>query len=300
MSKEKIPVYDICSLQSVGGGQDDFLADHFSDYLEKHYKNLHFPHRHSFYHIVFFTKGKGTHSIDFLNYPVVPFQLYCMVPGQVHSWNFTGATGGYIVNFSDKFFQSFLLNPDYLEKFSFFSGNGSEGVLKIPPAARERIMELFESVLIAAKKSHTPQDMDKVRILLLHLFTLMEEEIPVPAAGFVPRQKMLLLRNFRKLIEKHYKSMKLPKEYAELLYITPNHLNALCRDLVGKTAGELIRERVLLEAKRLLTNLNITAAEIAYELNFQDNSYFSRFFRKYTGQTPEIFRKQFDVKKVNI
>jgi AraC-like DNA-binding protein len=94
--------------------------------------------------------------------------------------------------------------------------------------------------------------------------------------------------------------MKLPKEYAELLYITPNHLNALCRDLVGKTAGELIRERVLLEAKRLLTNLNITAAEIAYELNFQDNSYFSRFFRKYTGQTPEIFRKQFDVKKVNI
>lgn len=62
----------------------------------------------------------------------------------------------------------------------------------------------------------------------------------------------------------------------------------------------MIRERVLLEAKRLLTNLNITAAEIAYTLNFQDNSYFSRFFRKYTGQTPETFRKQFDIKKVNI
>lgn len=300
MRKERIPVYDICSLQSDTLRQEDFLIDHFSDYLEKHYSHLHFPHRHSFYHIIFFTKGTGTHSIDFLSYPVIPFQLYCMIPGQVHSWNFTGATDGYIVNFSDKLFQSFLLNPDYLEKFSFFSGSSSEGVLKIPPVAGEKIAALFESILSATKKSHTLPDMDKVRILLLHLFTLIEEEIPAPATGSVPRQKMLLLRNFRKLIEKHYKNMKLPREYAELLYITPNHLNALCQDLVGKTAGEVIRERVLLEAKRLLTNLNITAAEIAYTLNFQDNSYFSRFFRKYTGQTPETFRKQFDIKKVNI
>ena len=297
MSKEKIPVYDICSLQDTKGGQDDFLADHFSNYLAKHYSHLHFPHKHSFYHLVFFTKGKGEHSIDFLTYPVTPLQLYCMIPGQVHSWHFEGRTDGYIINFSDRFFKSFLLNPHYLEKFSFFSGISSEGVIKIPTASKERIIQLLECIVTIAQKQDVRQHLDKIKVLMLQLFMLLEEEVPPLPAGTVPQQKMLLLKNFRKLIEEHYKDIKLPKQYAELLYVTPNHLNALCQDLVGKTAGELIRDRVLLEAKRLLTNANITAAEVAYDLNFQDNSYFSRFFRKYTGQTPETFRKQFDIKK---
>jgi AraC family transcriptional activator of pobA len=58
----------------------------------------------------------------------------------------------------------------------------------------------------------------------------------------------------------------------------------------------VIRDRVLLEAKRLLTNADMTAAEIAYELNFEDNSYFSRFFKKYEGVGPDEFRKRHLVK----
>lgn len=297
MAKEKIPVYDICTLQGNGRMQDDFLADYLSPYLEKHYNHLHFPHRHSFYHIVLFTGGKGTHSIDFCRYKVEAFQLYCMIPGQVHSWHFTGEMDGYVINFSDRFFHSFLLNPQYLERFSFFSGVSNEGVIKIPSAARSKITALFESIVAAAATLRTVQDTDKLKILLLHLFMLFEEDASTSPGKLVPQQKTMLLRNFRKLIEEHYKTIRLPRQYAELLYITPNHLNALCQDMVGKTAGELIRERVLLEAKRLLTNVNLTAAEIAYELDFQDNSYFSRFFRKYTGLTPEAFRKQFDIKK---
>ncbi len=63
--------------------------------------------------------------------------------------------------------------------------------------------------------------------------------------------------------------------------------------LLGKTAGELIRDRVLLEAKRLLTNGDMSITELAYDLNFQDNSYFNRFFKKYADVTPEEFRKSF-------
>ncbi|MCC6290358.1 MAG: helix-turn-helix domain-containing protein [Chitinophagaceae bacterium] len=295
--KEKIPVYDICSLHDESGVQDDFLADRFSDYLERHYSHLRSPHRHSFFHIVFFTKGKGKHTIDFNTYPVKALQLYCMVPGQVHSWHFTGVTGGYIINFSDRFFKSFLLNPHYIERFPFFSGVSDEGVIQIPPASKDAATGLFESIISIVKEPRGLRDMDKIRILLLQLFMFLEDKVPVLSNRAIPHQKMMLLRNLRKLVEDNYKNIRLPKQYAELLYVTPNHLNALCRDLIGKTAGELIRERILLEAKRLLTNANITAAEIAYELNFQDNSYFSRFFKKYSGYTPEAFRKQFDIKK---
>ena len=61
----------------------------------------------------------------------------------------------------------------------------------------------------------------------------------------------------------------------------------------GKKAGDLIRDRVLLEAKRLLTNADMSVTEIAYDLNFQDNSYFNRFFKKNVGVTPDEFRKTF-------
>ena len=104
-------------------------------------------------------------------------------------------------------------------------------------------------------------------------------------------QKQQVVEQFRRLIDEHYKTLRLPGEYARLLHITPNHLNALCQEFLGRPAGAVIRDRVLLEAKRLLTNADMTAAEIAYELNFQDNSYFSRFFKKYEGVTPEGFRR---------
>jgi AraC-like DNA-binding protein len=60
---------------------------------------------------------------------------------------------------------------------------------------------------------------------------------------------------------------------------------------VGKTAGDLIRDRVVLEAKRLLVNADLSITQIAYELNFGDGSYFTKFFRKYAGVTPEEFRR---------
>jgi len=137
------------------------------------------------------------------------------------------------------------------------------------------------------------QNLDMIRLKLLELFILMDRNCTSKKSKNVPRQKLTLLRNFQHLIDQHFRTIKLPKEYADLLYVTPNHLNALCQDLVGKTAGDLIRDRVLLEAKRLLTNADMTVTEIAYDLNFQDNSYFNRFFKKNVGMTPDEFRKTF-------
>lgn len=293
MAKKAIPVYDICSISQEKDGNDDFLADRLSSYLDKYYDHLYFPHRHSFYHLVLFTQGGGTHSIDFTSFEVQPFQLYCMVPGQVHSWHFEGQMDGFIINFSEHFFKSFLLNPHYLDRFPFFSGIPEEGVCQLPGNTHPAVGRLFETILDYTKEDWKRQA-DKMRVLLLQLFMEVDDSLAaVHDNKAIPQQKLVLLRGFRKLIDTHYRSLRLPKEYADLLYVTPNHLNALCQDLLGKTAGELIRDRVLLEAKRLLTNARMTVTEIAYELNFQDNSYFNRFFKKYTGMTPDEFRKQF-------
>ncbi len=292
MAKVEIPVYDICSLSKKHERQSDFLIERFGAYLQRHQQSLHQPHRHSFFHLVLFTKGAGTHSIDFTKFKVMPFQVYFMIPGQVHSWHFEGETDGYIVNFSDNLFRSFLLNPNYLERFQFFNGVSEDSVCQLVPAIQQKAIQLLEE-LIAQPANTGEKEPDTTKLLLLQFFLLVDKYYITKKKKVVPQQKQVLLRNFRQLIDQYYRSIKLPKEYADLLYITPNHLNALCQDLLGKTAGELIRDRVLLEAKRLLTNADMSITEIAFDLNFQDNSYFNRFFKKYTGMTPDEFRKNY-------
>ncbi len=142
-------------------------------------------------------------------------------------------------------------------------------------------------LLEAAQKNERRLDM--IRLLLMQLFILVDRSRAYAKVQNVPPQKLLVLRNYEQLIDQHFRLTRLPKEYAALLYITPNHLNALCHDLLGKTAGDLIRDRVLLEAKRMLTNLDMSVSEIAFDLNFQDNSYFNRFFKKNEGITPDDF-----------
>src|SRR4051812_25299582 len=111
--RNTIPVYDICSLNGHDHARQELIAEPFGAYLEVH-PNLHLPHRHSFYHIVFFTEGAGYHTIDFEKFNVRAGQIYFMIPGQVHSWNFESPVDGFVINFSENLFRSFLANDHYL------------------------------------------------------------------------------------------------------------------------------------------------------------------------------------------
>jgi AraC-like DNA-binding protein len=285
---QSTPVYDICTLSDFG--QDDIIVSRFAPYLD-HHKNLHAAHRHTFYHLVLFTTGSGSHTIDFESFKVKPYQIYFMIPGQVHSWNFEGFTDGYVINFSGSFFQTFLLNPAYPENFPFFSGDVEDAVVDLPESLHTKTLQLFEEI-VKETENRWEQGADMLRVLMLQLFVLIGR-LNTPAGNQGPANyNQILLKSFKKLIDANYTRLKLPKDYADLLYITPNHLNAVCKDILGMQAGEVIRNRTLLEAKRLLTNPQLNIAGIAFELNFSDNSYFTKFFKKTEGITPEEFRKK--------
>ncbi len=285
--KKGIPIYDICSIDK--DVNPNLLVDRLSDYLSKHYSSLHRPHKHSFYHLVLFTSGDGSHTIDFDSFQVAPFQMYFMLPGQVHSWHFEKDIEGYIVHFGEELFTSFLQKQDYVQQFSFFNGNSKDGVITLPTYTQEEAVKIFEQILEEVKQQSNSLDM--VRVLLLQLFIILERCCTPNVGHDMPQQTMVLIKHFKQLVDKHFRTMKLPKEYARLLYITPNHLNAVSQDVLGVTAGDIIRDRVILEAKRLLINADMDVTQIAYDLNFQDNSYFIRFFKKYVGVTPDQFRR---------
>ncbi|MFT3680195.1 MAG: helix-turn-helix transcriptional regulator [Ferruginibacter sp.] len=290
MAKQHLPVYSIQTLKDEAPSPKDFLADRFAHYLDEH-RNLRFPHKHSFYQLVYFNSGAGSHAIDFTNFKLQKGQIYFMIPGQVHSWSFTTQPDGYIVNFSEAYLQALLANPRYLDQFGFFSGIAEQQVINLPKQAWEKTGTLLETIVTEATGGDHLKD-DYIRTALLQLFIVISRFSGAVSRAQPNQYNSVLLRNFQQLIEQHYKNKRLTKEYAAMLYITPNHLNALCRDVAGLSAGELIRNRVLLEAKRLLVNAGMTIAEIAAALNFDDNSYFTKFFKKYEGVTPENFRKE--------
>ena len=93
-------------------------------------------------------------------------------------------------------------------------------------------------------------------------------------------------------MEQNFRQMKSVAEYAEILNITSGHLNDTVQKEIGKTTSEIIHERIILEAKRLLYHSPKSVKEIAYELLYDDPSYFARFFKTHTQLTPEQFRKR--------
>ena len=291
MAKRHLPVYSIQTLKETPVPAKDFVAEGFARYLDEH-RNLHFPHKHSFYQLVYFSKGAGSHSIDFVHFPVEPGQIYFMIPGQVHTWDFAKAPDGYIVNYSEDYLQALIADPRYTDQFSFFSGKADQQVITIPAEGRKPVEQVLKTIVNESKSQNRLKD-DFIRAALVQLFILVSRYTSRVENHTKSNYNTALLRDFQNEIERHYKEKRLVKEYAALLHITPNHLNAVSNGMTTRSAGELIRDRVLLEAKRLLINAEMNISEIADELNFPDNSYFSRFFKRYEGVTPETFRKQF-------
>ncbi|WNW02394.1 AraC family transcriptional regulator [Tenacibaculum sp. HL-MS23] len=96
---------------------------------------------------------------------------------------------------------------------------------------------------------------------------------------------------FLDLLNENFKSERSVQFYADVLCITSGYLSKVLKEVSGKTANQLIDEAVILEAKLLLNNPILSISEIAENLQFSDQSFFGKFFKKHTGLSPTAFRK---------
>ena len=107
----------------------------------------------------------------------------------------------------------------------------------------------------------------------------------------VENENLDFIRKYSALVEKEFFSKHSVSDYAEMLNITPKNLHKKIKIISDKTPNELIKNRLLLEAKRYLAHTDLSSKEIAYKLGYDDEAYFSRFFNKHSGNTPIQFRK---------
>jgi AraC family transcriptional activator of pobA len=248
------------------------------------------PHRHTFFELLFFTGGKGIHEIDFDRFPVEKNSVHFVSPGQIHKL-LLNKTDGYVVCFTEDFI-SLKANESFVESFPFYDSS-NHPVLKLSNELASEIDDLITSVVRELKLTHTENLMllsSYLNIILLKLRTHFLSG-HTPAKQLIAHKKQKVVQ-FKKLINEAYLQHKTTSDYAKELNVSTNHLNALCKKYEGKTATQLIQERLLLEAKRLLYATDMNIKEISFSLKFEDVPYFNRFFKKHTSLTPIEYRTQ--------
>ncbi len=235
-----------------------------------------FSHRHFFYAVYWMHEGSGTHVIDFEEYDVRPDRLFFIKPEQVHFLH-----GGAHMKYSALQFTEDFMMP-------FLTGHQNDiAVYKdLCQAEAERIGILFKQLQTesAGKLPFSNAIVQsEINTLLLEL-----ERISIPALKTSATAD--ILRKYKDLIDEEFTKERQVNNYAKQLGISPNYLNVLARRHLGKSALEMINERVILEVKRMLIQTEYGVSEIAYKLGFDELSYFSRFFKRHTGMTPLGFR----------
>ena len=283
-----IPIHnlDVKSLKRVGF---DVIA--LNDPADRNYDGVE-AHRHNFYELMIYTKGGGIHEIDFKEYEIEKNSLHFVSPTQVHRLK-SAAARGYVFCFSEEFM---TLNEegDFLQMYPFYDFNNYVPVIKLDKELFKEINEVVEILNINLSKDSTFRS-DILRCYFQVILLRIKEHFinsPISKASRISSGHPKV-QEFKKLINtnylKHYSSF----QYADLLHISPNHLNSICKKETSKTATELIHERILLEAKRLLCVTKLNVKEISNHLNFDTVPYFTRFFKKHVGQTPLDYRNSF-------
>lgn len=251
-----------------------------------------FLHRHAYYHLLCLKQATGTHNLDFEYYDIRDNTIFFISPGQIHEWYSTTLTTGYVVNFSVEFFLRMFPRPGEIEEFPFFQAMSEVPVLYLSNQHMNEVLTLM-ALMESEAQENKLWHYDIIRSYLLIMFTKLRRlHQSRPQEGTVIKQHSLVKR-FKSLVNQHYLDDKSVQSFASALNVTDKRLNEALRHATGKTATQLIHERIILEAKRQLMQSDLSIAQIAYNLKFEDPGYFSRFFKKNVNLTPVQFKNKF-------
>ncbi|HAP60724.1 MAG TPA: AraC family transcriptional regulator [Cytophagales bacterium] len=251
------------------------------------------PHRHSYYTIIWVEEGTGTHTIDFAHYLVQPGSIYFLTPEQVHLLHLETPPRGWVVEFNADFLAAQGIPLMYLTELQLFGHCD----LVTPWKVAEEEMDSWRSLLNRMEREQQQRAsfwQDRIGSLLkgwlIDLYRYRQErvgemEVPQGAAG-------RLVREFKGLVEHHYREWHKVANYADALAVTPGHLSETVKAETHLPAKHIIQDRLLLEARRMARFTEYSVKETAHALGFDDPSHFAKVFKKVVGHSYLDFRHE--------
>jgi len=234
------------------------------------------PHKHAGYHeLIYLSKGTGSHTIDEQVFEVMPCTGFYLKPGQVHCWEFSQIPEGYVVLFKEEVIGLYeeTLNNLYRMPVRFY--------LPIENHLFQVLSQFYQDFKSGSDQKILQAYLNLTLLKTLELANESRKVEPSTVAQFYA---------FKKLINEHFIELKQVSQYASLMNLTTKRLNAICQSTMQSSASEIIKERMLMEAKNLITHTSMTVSEIAFHLNFSDVSNFVKFFKSITAITPLEYR----------
>lgn len=244
------------------------------------------PHAHAnLNHVFHFTRGGGVVRAEGQSIRLPAPCLLLMPAGVVHGFDFEPETVGSVLTVSDTTLRELLRRePEFRPLF-----------------AAPAVIPVVDQGFILASLGRLSRELAwlapgraaAVEALLVGILVEVLRLAPQAGGGEMaaPGPQALLVARFRERIEERYRGHDEVEDYARALAVSPKQLWAACRRVAGAPPARLIQDRLLLEAKRLLLYTNVSVAEAAYTLGFNDPAYFSRLFTKETGRSPRDFRR---------
>lgn len=245
------------------------------------------PHRKDYYLFVYVKEGSSRHWIDMVPYTVKANKFYFTVPHQVHLKEEARPMTGTVLCFTEEFLG--LDGNGWLKQLPVIQNPHNGHELDLTDTDQTFLEEILAKINLEYQLKNTWQNgmlTGYMQVLLIYLSRLYTEQFK-NAALFPDRE---LLTRYLSRINDNYKEYHEVSAYADMLNISAGHLSEVVKEQSGKSAIAHIHERIILEAKRLIFHTNSSVKEIAFDLGFEDASYFNRFFKRLTAQTPVEYK----------
>ncbi len=252
------------------------------------------PHRHeAFLQVLYLTAGRVQTQIDDATIDACSPCLIVIPAGHVHGFRFSPDTDGPVVTASQKSLES-LAQAAFPELVATIR---KPTVIGLTPDMRyvDQLMPLFLALEQEARTPSQGQVAAAMSLLLalmvqvLRLNDLDADDDTRPTHHSVTR-KAKQIERFRRLVDERFRQAHTVSSYARDLGVSAGQLSRLCREVLDRSALQVINERLMHEAQRELIYTTLPIKLLANELGFEDDAYFSRFFRKHAGLTPKAFR----------
>lgn len=243
-------------------------------------------HRHDFFLILALEKGSGHHEIDFTPFKVADGSIFFMRPGQVHKLTLKAGSQGYILQFKPDFYFSHSKHSKELLR------SASINTLIRPETDQaKRLFGILRNIYLEYTSQQEKYEEVLVANLIIFFIELVRNRKNLDKSG--TRTNLYSQERLDELMEllgTYISNHKQVSFYADKLNLSLFQLNAITKKTLGKTCSELINEHIVLESKRYLLATSNQVNQIAYQLGYEDPSYFIRFFKKHTGFSPKAFR----------
>lgn len=235
---------------------------------------------------------QGEAEIDFVHWHLAAAQVLFWTPGQVCRFHLQQVSGWWL-HFGLDFLCQSGLNDLHLATMNLFAPLQVTPLLNISPTEQALILPWWQAWHTESQAVAQPYQRQLqatyLRLILLHCGRLAAARNKLP---LLRTESNELVSHFQQLLEQHFKHWHQVSEYAQHLAVTPGHLNGLVKQATGRSAKQLIQERRMLAARRAAWFSQASLKEIAYDLGFEDPAYFSRLFRRCSGESFTAFRER--------